>query len=257
MILTSGETPDFVGMLTRLSGKNPFACRILSLYNSYDPDLAFVDYWMTADAHGVCSGAIARNGSNFILLLTPESDLEEISSFMRVSGAAGILLDGSYRLDFSGAETTGVLMKRTQAVVEEESEVGCFVAPEIRDVYELIVKCAGEGFKPPAFEDFYVDVNHKLRHGAARLVGLSEGDRLAAAAMTVAECAGGAVLGAVACDPEYRRKGCGSAVVCRLVNALTAENKTVFLHRAQNANAGFYNRLGFEECGTWREYSSQ
>ena len=118
----------------------------------------------------------------------------------------------------------------------------------------MIVTCAGEGFQPPSFEDFYVDVNHKLRHGSIRLAGVSKDDRLAAAAMTVAESGSGAVLGAVACHPDFRRQGCGSMVVRHLVSELTNEGKTVFLHRAEHRNAGFYQQLGFRECGTWREY---
>ncbi len=256
MILSSAQAPDFLSAVRRLSPGNPFACRILSLYNSYHPDLAFVDYWLVCDSHGVCSGAIARNGSNFILLLTDETDLEEVSSFMRVAGATGILLDGSYRLDFPGEESSGVVMQLDMPV-EEADDSAQFVTPDIKAAYGLLVRCAGEGFAPPVFEDFYVDVNHKLRHGAMRLVGVEEGGILAAIAMTVAESESGAVLGAVACAPEFRRKGYASAVVTHTVNALLRENKTVFLHRARHANAVFYEKLGFTECGSWREYNTK
>ena len=253
MIISSVEAPNFISAVTKLSDGDSFACRILSLYNSYSPDLAFVDYWMTCDEHGACVGAIARNGSNFILFLTEKSDLREISSFLRISGATGILLSGKYELDFAGESSTGVVMK-TESPIEISESGSVFVNPDIREAYKLIEKCADKNFTPPAFEDFYVDVNHKLRHGAMRLCGLVEGGELAAIAMTVAESGDGAVLGAVACAPEYRRQGCGSRIVCHIVNQLVSENKTVFLNRAENANAGFYNRLGFEECGSWREY---
>ena len=131
-----------------------------------------------------------------------------------------------------------------------------FVQPDIRDAYSLIVKCADESFVPPSFEDFYVDVNHKLRHGSISLCAIEEEGRTVALAMTVAESKSGAVLGAVSCDPDFRRRGYGSAVVKRLTNILTGEGKTVFLHRAQNANAAFYTELGFSEVGSWREYYS-
>ena len=255
MIVSCAEAPDFLSSVTRMSGGDPFACRIISLYNSYSPELAFVDYWLTCDENGVCTGAIARNGSNFILLLTDKSDLGEISSFMRVAGASAVLMNGRYTLDFAGNSTEGVVMKTTAPIDMPERE-GEIVSPEIKDAYDLIVKCAGEGFLPPVFEDFYVDVNHKLRHGAMRLCGLEVDGKLAAVAMTVAESPEGVVLGAVACDPEYRRRGCGSTIVSDIVNGVIAENKTVYLHRAKNANAGFYARLGFEDCGSWREYRS-
>lgn len=255
MIVTATDAPDFVRSLKKLAPCDPFVCRILSLYNTYHPDLAFVDYWMTADENGRCTGAIARNGSSFILFLTDDSDLDEISSFLRVSGASGILCNGKYHLDFTAKETEGVIMKINEPVTVDGEEFG-FIVPDIKDVYDLIVKCAEEGFMPPPFDEFYVDVNHRLRHQAIRMYGIEDGGDLAAIAMTVAESDNGAVLGAVACAPEYRRMGYASKAVSHTVNCLVSENKTVFLHRSQNANAAFYNKLGFTECGVWREYNT-
>ena len=143
-------------------------------------------------------------------------------------------------------------MKITHPIdIEVEDRI---IEPDIRSAYDLIVKCADENFTPPEFEDFYVDVNHKLRHNAIRLYGICDGETLAAIAMTVAESGDGAVLGAVACHPDYRRSGYGSKIVSSLTNTLIAEGKAVYLHRAQNANAAFYQKLGFDNCGSWREY---
>ena len=82
MIVSASQAPDFVPAVLKISDNSPFACRILSLYQCYPPELAFVDYWMTADENGICTGAIARNGSNFILFLTDKSELDEIASFL-------------------------------------------------------------------------------------------------------------------------------------------------------------------------------
>ena len=253
MIVSCAEAPDFLSSVTRMSGGDPFACRIISLYNSYSPELAFVDYWLTSDDSGNDTGAIARNGSNFILFLTDESNLQEISSFLRLSGAEGVLCDGRYFLDFSKKTSDGAILKRSEPI-EAKGEEPALCNPSIQDTYKLIVRCRDDGFTPPDFDDFYVDVNHKLRHGAMRLYGIEECGRLAAVAMTVAESGNGAVLGAVACDPLFRRRGFGSKIVRGTANALIAEGKTVFLHRAKNANAAFYQKLGFSDCGTWREY---
>ena len=92
MIQAVTENTDFAGAIRPFSALDPFACRILSLYQSYRPELVFVDYWLQIDGEsGSVTGAVARNGSNFILFLTDKSDLDEVSSFVRVSGAAGII----------------------------------------------------------------------------------------------------------------------------------------------------------------------
>lgn len=255
MIVSANEANDFVSSVSKISDNDPFACRIISLYNSYNPELAFVDYWMIANQEsGKCTGAIARNGTNFILFITDECDLEEISSFMRVAGATGAICNGKYKLDIFGSKCVdgSVLVKETQfEIVDNNLNI---IVPEIKSAYELIVKCTDENFKPPVFEDFYVDVNHKLRHNAMRIYGIEENNVLVAVAMTVAESDKGAVLGAVSCDPEYRKHGYGSSIVKYISNRLIEENKTVFLHRAKNANVSFYNNLGFIETGKWREY---
>ncbi len=254
MIVYANEANDFVSSINALTETDAFACRIISLYNSYSPDLAFVDYWLCADENGICNGAIARNGSNFILFLTDNSDLEEISSFMRVAGASGAICDGKYKLDvFGGKSVTGSILVKTEPFEHIDDTLN-IIEPDIKSAYELILECAGESFVPPKFDDFYVDINHKLRHRAMRMYGIAEDKKLVAVAMTVAESDKGAVLGAVACSPDYRSHGYGSSVVKYISNKLIEEHKSVFLHRAKNANVSFYNNLGFNESGKWREY---
>lgn len=257
MIISVDKTTDFVGTIRGMSADNPFACRIISLYQSYRPDLAFVDYWLLMGDMLNYTGAIARSGSVFVLFLTEDSDLDEVSSFMRVSGATEILCDGSYALDFFGKKPKrGVILSKTEPF-EKIDPYAQIIQPDIRDAYYLIVRCADQNFQPPSFEDFYVDVNHKLRHHAMRMYGVTEGHRLASVAMTVAESGDSAVLGAVACDPDFRKHGYGSTVVKYLCNRIIDDGKTVYLHRAQNANERFYNKLGFSEYGSWSEYSNR
>lgn len=253
MINSATDADSFIKEVQAISADDPFACRIISLCKSYNPDLVFVDYWLVQDENGENTGAIARNGSNFILFLTDDSDIEEISSFMRVAGASAVICDGKYELDFTGGKTLeGRVLVRNTAY-NDEDELS-FIEPDIKSAYELIQKSADENFIPPNFEDFYVDVNHKLRHNTSRLIGIVENGEAAAVAMTVAESDRAAVLGAVSCDPEYRRRGFGSSLIKHITNILVEENKAVYLHRAENDNVEFYKNLGFTEYGSWREY---
>lgn len=255
MIISANKQNDFVSSVSKISDNDPFACRIISLYNSYQPELAFVDYWMIADEEsGRCTGAIARSGTAFIVFLTSEDDVEEVSSFMRIAGASSVICNGEYKLDlFNTKHITGSVLVRENKFEITDPDLN-IIEPDIKSAYEVIVSCADENFNPPKFEDFYVDVNHKLRHNCMRLCGVADKDKLVSVAMTVAESENGAVLGAVACVPEYRKHGYGSSVVKYISNQLIAENKKVYLHRAKNANVSFYNNLGFNEIGKWSEY---
>lgn len=255
MIISANEIDNFSLAVSSISPEDAFACRIISLYNSYSPDLAFVDYWLVCNDSKQPTGAIARSGTNFILFLTESSCIDEVSAFMRVAGAVTVLCSDRFSLDLFGSESTfGAVLERSAPYTESFSDTVVKV-PEIKDVYNLIVGCADDGFNPPPFDDFYVDVNHKLRHNTMRLFGLFDNNELVAVAMTVAESPNGAVLGAVSCSPEYRRLGYGSKIVKYITNSLVAEGKSVYLHRAEKANLSFYENLGFSEVDTWREYS--
>lgn len=75
MIVTANE--NYINVIMNLSAEDPFACRIISQYNSYDSSLAFVDYWtIIDDKTDECTGAISRCGTNFILFLTDKTNLE-------------------------------------------------------------------------------------------------------------------------------------------------------------------------------------
>lgn len=255
MIVSSVEAVDFVKTLSSVANNDPFACRIISLYNSYNAELAFVDYWLINDDEtNECLGAVARSGTNFIIYLVDERPVDEVSAFIRVAGATSVLCDDKFKLDlYDGVSISGYVLERKEVIDTIDKNIS-FIEPDIKSVYNLLLKCADDNFNPPEFEDFYVDVNHKLRHGTIRIAAISSGNNLAAVAMTVAESSNASVLGAVACDPIYRKHGYGTAVVGYLTNMLVSEGKTVYLHRAANANANFYANLGFGEIGKWKEY---
>lgn len=194
MIVTANE--NYINVIMNLSAEDPFACRIISQYNSYDSSLAFVDYWtIIDDKTDECTGAISRCGTNFILFLTDKTNLEEVSSFMRVAGASSAICSGDFNLNLYGSKSvSGVILKKSEPFQNVDESIN-FAVPDIKEVYNLIVSCADENFVPPPFDDFYVDVNHKLRHNATRMYGVYDGTKLVAMAMTVAESSNGAVFG--------------------------------------------------------------
>lgn len=236
-----------------LSFKNPFGCRIKALFNTYDYSLAFVDYWVQIIENTVVS-LIARMETSFILRLTDDSDLEEISSFIRVSGAANIICDGRYELDCNMKRVEGPVFV-SDNIMENERKFNVF-NPHIKDVYNLINKCRNENFNVPSYESFALDVAHKLNKKTLRIYGIGD-SQLICTIMTLAETDNSAVLGALATDPDFRRLGHGAFLIKYMNNSLVKEGKSVFLHRAPDENVEFYNKLGFEKYGLWAEYREE
>lgn len=253
MIKIASDDFDISSLLKALSKGNPFGTRIYSLYNCYDYNLPFVDFWIQVKDN-VCVSSIGRLGTQFIVQLSDLSDLEEISSFLRVAGATTVLADNKYKLElYTDKKTTGAVLKFFGSPYEIEEEYKLY-APTVKEAYDLLVLCKEEGFEAPDFESFNLDVSHKLRHNAIRMIGYKENGELKSVGMTVAETQTDAVLGAIASHPDCRNKGYGSLMVKILTNELLKENKSIYLHRAIDKNISFYSNLGYKVQGKWCEF---
>lgn len=115
-----------------------------------------------------------------------------------------------------------------------------------RDLYPLL----SDVFHPfPPFEEWYLDVSYRTRHGFCRNRAVTVEGRAVASAMTVTEWQGGAVIGAVATDAAHRRKGYASACVSSLAAQLQAEGKRVFICPKTESAKNLYESLGFSVCG--------
>ena len=142
MILTADNCEKFISTIESLDGLDPFACRIISLCTSYNPHLPFVDYWTVFDDESnTATGAIARNGTDFILFLTDKTDIDEVSTFMRVAGAGSVICSNKYSLDLFGYEKSqGPILVRKEEL--SESDNLRIDTPQIKEAYELIAKAA-------------------------------------------------------------------------------------------------------------------
>ena len=250
MIKIADSKSPFFREISELSKNNPYGCRIMSLYNTYKYNLPFVDYWVQFKDDKPVS-LISRLESSFILCLSDDSDIEEISSFVRVSGAQSAICDARFELECNMSRKIGPILYSENAFDISESFDVCI--PDTKEVYSIISKAASGDFKVPSYESFMLDVNHKINRRSIRMYAV-KGKAPAACIMTLAESEDSAVLGALATDPEYRKRGYGAFLIKYINNILVSEGKRVYLHRAPSENITFYNKLGFEKYGKWAEY---
>lgn len=237
--------------IIELSVGNPFGCRISSLYKTYNYNLPFVDFWVQY-CDGKAVSVISRLESSFILRLTDKSDIDEISSFIRISGAENLICDAEYELDLNMSRITGpILFSNSRFEINKSFDVSCLSA---KDVYSIISQSACENFKVPSYESFMLDVNHKLNQRTIRMYGIKSDGEPSACIMTLAESIDSAVLGALSTAPKSRKKGYGAYLIKYINNILVSEGKVVYLHRAPDENIEFYNKLGFKQFGLWAEY---
>ncbi|GHU83151.1 hypothetical protein AGMMS50284_6210 [Clostridia bacterium] len=123
----------------------------------------------------------------------------------------------------------------------------------IKDYYNLLVKNKSISFAVPDFDDFYVDLSHKIRKNTAMLCGVYVSGILISCACAVAIDEYAAVIGGVATLPEYKQQGFGSTAVASITEYLHKKNKRIFLHRNLNKLEDFYTKLGYVNCSEWQE----
>lgn len=253
MIQIAQEDFNIEKYIDILSKGDPFGCRIKSLYVTYSANLPFVDYWIQI-IDNRCVSLIARLESTFILRLSDYSDLEEISSFLRVAGASSIICNAKYKLIVDMNKKTGpILVCNTLFEYSDEYKVA---QPGIREVHNLICQCESDNFNVPSYENFALDVAHKLKSNTIRLYAVKDENLgIKSCVMTLAESDDCAVLGALATAPDSRNCGLGSFLIKYISNKLLNEGKLVFLHRAPTENIEFYNKIGFKFYSNWSEYT--
>ena len=134
---------------------------------------------------------------------------------------------------------------------------GCFPDPE-----ELAAFCAVSGAKKlrgrsqtleaAAKEDFapwYCEISHKLRHRQGALLGVRAAGKMAATAGIYHQNRKAALIGSVATDPAFRRRGYASALVFSLADRARQKGRIPFVICQNPEAAQVYEQIGFTLWG--------
>lgn len=230
-----------------ISGDTPFGCRIRSVVGAYGVGEPFAQFW-------VQDGGTALAKLDDAVLLEEGGSLnrEELSGFVRMLGAKTLSCteQNAGKLGFLAARS-GEIMAAPGSVSAPDRAAGAELNPNLREAYALLCAAETSGFVPPEFEPFYMDVSHRIRHGAALSAGIRDGGELRAFALCSSMTERAAVVSSVAVLPECRRRGFGRAVVAALTAALC--RKKIYIFRADGENEAFYRAVGFRACGRWAE----
>lgn len=221
--------------------QDPFTLRIVSAAEAYGLSTSFLDVWQG-------NGCLfSRMDGVLTIAGKPDpNEIEETALFAASCGAGQIFCapNTARALGFPLTETGPILYRdqpKKEAPPWEEP-------PSPRVLYEILSACEGEGFPVPEFEPFYLDTSHRLRHGTAKAVILSENGQPAACALALAVTENAALLTAVSVLPAFRRKGLGQKAVESLCQKLPG--RRVFLFRSERENKEFYESLGFSSWGS-------
>lgn len=248
--LITSENFNVLQVFCRQAQQVPFGCRILSTAAAYGTELPFAQFWLQFSDDNKPIASISKLDSALTLCTSSSCDYKELKDFIGILDVKDILCNFQTAkvLNFQ-IERHGEIMVyyNTPKTVRTDSEE----PPRLKEVYELLCACRTETFIPPEFEPFYLDMSHRIRHGAASIAGVRRDGALVSCAMTSAQTQEAAVLSAVAAHPDFQKQGFGRLAVNTLISQLP--QKLCFLFRAENENEAFYRSLHFESYGEWAE----
>ncbi len=222
--------------------KDIYTIRILALLDAYNCKYPFVTFYRQIIC-GEVTAIMSKLDNNFTLSLNDNADNEEIANFISTIGYETVLSDEKFV--FKSGYKSGAVMKTSKCF--EFSAIGAKIDeyPKLMDLFNLI------DYEKQDFESWYVDINHRIRHGAAKAYALTFWGEMVSSAIFSSIHKNYAVLTAVSTKPEFRRMGYASFLVSSMISDFGG---TVFLMREKDMNETFYKKIGFENCGEWRIY---
>lgn len=217
-----------------------FGCKLATLAGAYGFARPFAQFWQGEGlALGLMDGTLSLAG-------TPQN-LEEVRSFVKMLRPDSVFCPA--RL----AQMLGICCQAGGPVLAKQLPVGVKAAeitaqPDsqtLRGMWELLA----DGGMALEWEGFYLDISHRLRHGAAVAISRQAEGRLAGCALAFL-WGQEALLTAVAVRKECRGQGIGSALVRQMERLLGG--RRIYLLREAGKNRAFYRRLGYRPVDRWR-----
>ena len=187
------------------------------------------------------AAVVLQNGSSAVVCANPNADFDEIKQLVGFVGCRTILCETDDLADQTTVLTRSGFMMRGFFEKAEDAVLSPQTTAEYRAVYDLL-EPVGVGF-----EDWFADLNLRIRRGTANVAVAAEAGEIVATASILHRTQDGRVIGAVATKPACRGRGLASELVSRLCA------RTSFIFCLPELES-FYRRLGFTTCGHWYEY---
>lgn len=247
MIYLADYSNEIIKEYISQKSKNPFATRVKGLLNAYGEYNGLCDVWYQLINNAV-TAYIVRYGGEFIADIYSGADFEEIINMCSIAGGNVLLCK---KMNMGGM--VGDVM-RLEKLHSFENSFDFSENVNLYDYYDILKANQSQSFIVPEFDDFYVDLNHRLRKSTAYILGLYKNDKLISCCVATAVDKTSAVIAGVATLPQYKKQGYATAVVSEFCKRLTYRNITdIFLQRDKNENLNFYKKIGFENISEFEQ----
>ncbi|MFT8888159.1 MAG: GNAT family N-acetyltransferase [Ethanoligenens sp.] len=222
--------------------------RIAALLDAYGTGHAFFSTYLQNEGHAV----LAQIDDTF-LLMDCGADYAELACFMQWNPYF-LRLMGAYRpletiaaLLPNGTLHRHVQMTAYAAMPSKTPAIQIDRHPALRDIYAV------EGTTSTAFDVWYADISHRIRHCCARAYLVRMDGEPVAACLISAESRWAGLISSVATKEQWRGRGLATALVNAACADLIGCGKLAVLE-CEFSLCQFYSQLGFLrdfEIGTY------
>ncbi len=222
----------YVDALPEICDNKISLARILSQYKAFGNTKISPDFWIQ-ETDGVITAVLSMYGSE-MTLYCKGGNLEELWEFVKVIKPKTVFTEKENLIDNCGTTIKQVFLKK--APLNK-----AFSTPEVslREIYDKLLLGDDGDVSLPCFEDFCLDISHRLRHGGAVAIAKDYG-----AALSFIYNGGGIISG-ISVDKSYRKNGFGS----KLLGAICKKTGGDIFACTDEKNKEFYIKNGFSHIG--------
>lgn len=256
MICADDLSQSFGLELNKICERSPYGARIAAYYSAYrGKQYSFLDTWLCREnGRAVC--ALSRY-YNTVVICGKCND--EIREFMDMLSPKMIFADKALEIKPKNMiEVSGETMSCTRMISERHilhdglrCERLTGEMRQLRKVYDMLNEyyySAGESsiLSLGEFDSYFVDISHLMRHGAADVYAIYDGENIVSSLSVTVRSDTAAVIGNVVTHEKYRCSGLAGYLLTTAVNDICKTGREAFLHREKNIP--IYEKAGFRVC---------
>ncbi|MBQ4612941.1 MAG: GNAT family N-acetyltransferase [Clostridia bacterium] len=221
------------------------AVRIHALKIAYGQDAPFVRFYADGE------GALASIMDGFCVFHCTKTPNEEWLSFLHMHADVRIIHTDGALSDLLSVRLRAKEVKLGEVLGIENvsSETSLHTQTPSIAALHAFLKDNFDKFSP--FEQWYVDVSHRVRHGCCHIAAIQREGTIVSSAMSVAETPLIALIGGVATAASHRGKGLASKCIFELLAMLPQAR--ILINPVDEYASRLYKKLGFKPYGTWTE----
>ena len=239
--LIENPTENELEKLIAFAETDCLGVRALGPFLAYGTGYDFLDAWVQETEE--ITAFITRFYGAVTVCAGEGADREEIEGFLAVLGVSDFT--SSFE---KGRKNVMKLERGGDCKALPVTNCNCIENSNFKDFYDIISKCHDD-YDAARFEDWYVDMSHRVRHGTADIFLLACGDAAgttafvsAAAALSVTpHCV---FLSAISTLPQYRGRHFAHTLIKAVCDKYS--DKTVFL-LCDDDKVSFYEKAGFHK----------